>query len=104
MIGTISRRCSICCTRQAMPTLTVVYSIAWASVGICFLLLEKESPFGPSNPFSNPSQGVAENRYILVIKTQIPRRSETIGLYEPIPAPDGTRGVLFLDGHVARVS
>ena len=26
-----------------------------------------------------------------------------MGLYEPNAAPDGTRGVLFLDGHVARL-
>ena len=37
--------------------------MAWASAGIFFLLLEKESPVEPDDAFSNPSQRVAENRY-----------------------------------------
>src|SRR5438128_9737706 len=63
MIAGTSRRSSICCSKQPIPTVTVVYSMAWASAGIFFLLLlEKESPVEPDDAFSNPSQRVAENR------------------------------------------
>ena len=81
---------------------------------VVFLDPRTSQPYEPNPSLSGKAVGTVgryvrpaggkQARYILVIKTQIPRRSETIGLYEPIPAPDGTRGVLFLDGHVARVS
>src|SRR5947209_10256848 len=75
MIAGTSRRSSICCSKQPIPTVTVVYSMAWASAGIFFLLLlEKESPVEPDDAFSNPSQRVAENRNHERISTHWVRR------------------------------
>jgi prepilin-type processing-associated H-X9-DG protein len=81
---------------------------------VVFLDPRTSQPYEPNPSVSGKAVGTVgryvrraggkQGRYILMTKRQIPRCSETIGLYEPTEAPDGTRGVLFLDGHVARVS
>ena len=38
------------------------------------------------------------------VRGYITALAQSLAFYEPRTAPDGTRGVLFLDGHVARVS
>jgi prepilin-type processing-associated H-X9-DG protein len=81
---------------------------------VVFLDPRTSQPYEPNPSVSGKAAATAgrytrraggkQGRYILMTKRQIPRPGETIGLYELTEAPDGTRGVLFLDGHVARVS
>jgi BlaR1 peptidase M56 len=61
-------------------------SVSGKAVGVVTLLMR------------GPGRGLKILKY-----TRIRRRGEVVALYEPSPAPDGTRGVVFLDGHVTRI-